>query len=59
VVNAAVAIPPQEQAVRAGWKNETALEEVRKNNLFVSEGKVGHIGGIFSKTMMKMSPRPK
>jgi hypothetical protein len=59
VVNTAMAISPQEQAVRAGWKDENALEEVRKNNKFIMEGKVGNTAGVFGKTMHTIDARPK
>lgn len=50
VVDAAMPISTHEQRVRAGMKNEDALDEMRKNNNFVNKGVAGH-RGFFKKVM--------
>nr|UHS72259.1 MAG: hypothetical protein 1 [Tombusviridae sp.] len=50
VVDAAMRISEHEQRVRAGMKNETAVDEMRKNNKFVTQGLAGR-KGLFGKVV--------
>lgn len=52
----AMAIPQQEQKVRALLKNSVMLEEIGKHNKFVTEGMVGHVRGLFGTRQAKVMP---
>ncbi|APG76573.1 hypothetical protein 1 [Hubei tombus-like virus 15] len=55
-VEAAIRVPQAEQAVRAGLKNDSALEEVRKNNKFLESGLVGNVRGLLGNKKLKEMP---
>jgi hypothetical protein len=54
VVRSAIAIPKDEELVRASLKNSDVLEVINKHHKLVSKGIIGHVGNLTGKTSLSL-----